>query len=97
MLALTNRALMLLRRGLSTLQRKREREDELLFVGQQYRSAILRHDDADPAGQPRLLPRTLRDGRTCCGRVKRRHPADPGKKRTAPAGRVGEGNPRSTA
>ena len=46
---------------LSTLERKREREDELLFVGQQYRSAILRYYYANPAGQPRLLPRTLDD------------------------------------
>jgi len=42
-----------------TLQRQREREQQLLFVGNQYRQAIQRYYYAAPAGAPRTLPFNL--------------------------------------
>jgi type II secretory pathway pseudopilin PulG len=39
-----------------TLQRQREREAQLLFVGDQYRLAIQRYYFAAPPGTPRVLP-----------------------------------------
>ena len=42
-----------------TLQSQREREQELLFVGEQYRLAIQRYYYAAPAGQTRQLPISL--------------------------------------
>jgi type II secretory pathway pseudopilin PulG len=39
-----------------TLQRQREREEQLLFVGDQYRLAIQRYYFAAPPGSPRVLP-----------------------------------------
>lgn len=42
-----------------TLQRQREREQELLFVGDQYRQAIRRYYYGAPSGQMRQLPTTL--------------------------------------
>ena len=39
-----------------TLQRQREREEQLLYVGDQYRQAIRRYYYAAPAGTPRTLP-----------------------------------------
>jgi type II secretory pathway pseudopilin PulG len=41
--------------------RQREREAELLFVGDQYRQAIRRYYFATGAGQPRELPAKLED------------------------------------
>ena len=41
--------------------RQRQMEEELLFVGEQYRSAIQRYYYAAPKGQPRVLPASLRD------------------------------------
>jgi len=40
---------------------QREKEEELLFVGRQFRTAIQSFSDAAPAGQPRRLPRTLQE------------------------------------
>lgn len=42
-----------------TLTRQREREQQLLFVGDQYRQAIQRYWFAAPAGSPRMLPSSL--------------------------------------
>ena len=42
-----------------TLQRQREREQQLLYVGDQYRQAIRRYYYAAPAGAPRTLPARL--------------------------------------
>jgi len=42
-----------------SLSRQREREGELLFVGDQYRQAIRRYYYAAPAGTPRRLPGSL--------------------------------------
>jgi type II secretory pathway pseudopilin PulG len=42
-----------------TLARQREREQQLLFVGDQYRQAIQRYWFAAPSGSPRLLPASL--------------------------------------
>lgn len=42
-----------------TLQRQREREQQLLYVGDQYRLAIGRYYYAAPAGTPKTLPATL--------------------------------------
>jgi len=39
-----------------TLQRQREREQQLLFVGDEYRQAIRRYFFAAPPGAPRSLP-----------------------------------------
>ena len=39
-----------------TLQRQREREQQLLYAGDQYRQAIRRYYYAAPAGTPRTLP-----------------------------------------
>jgi type II secretory pathway pseudopilin PulG len=44
-----------------TLARQRERESELLFVGDQYRQAIRRYYYAAPSGSPRVLPAHLAD------------------------------------
>ncbi len=41
------------------LQSQRQREQELLFVGDQYRQAIRRYYYGAPAGQPRQLPTSL--------------------------------------
>ncbi len=41
--------------------RQRQQEQELLFVGEQYRTAIQRYYYAAPKGTPRLLPATLKD------------------------------------
>ncbi len=41
--------------------RQREREQELLFVGDQYRRAIRHYYYASPRGQARLLPAKLED------------------------------------
>jgi type II secretory pathway pseudopilin PulG len=42
-----------------TLQRQREREQQLLFVGDEYRKAIQRYYFAAPPGSPRTLPQRL--------------------------------------
>jgi type II secretory pathway pseudopilin PulG len=42
-----------------TLQRQREREQQLLFVGDEYRQAIRRYFFAAPPGTPRNLPSRL--------------------------------------
>lgn len=42
-----------------TLQRQRDREQQLLYVGDQYRLAIGRYYYAAPAGTPKALPATL--------------------------------------
>lgn len=42
-----------------TLQRQREREQQLLYAGDQYRLAIGRYYYAAPAGTPKTLPATL--------------------------------------
>ena len=42
-----------------TLHRQREREQQLLFVGDQYRQAIQRYYFAAPSGSPRVLPNRL--------------------------------------
>jgi type II secretory pathway pseudopilin PulG len=42
-----------------TLQRQREREQQLLYVGDQYRQAIRRYYYAAPVGTPRTLPVSL--------------------------------------
>ena len=39
-----------------TVQRQREKEADLLFVGNQYRQAIQRYYFAAPTGTPRILP-----------------------------------------
>jgi type II secretory pathway pseudopilin PulG len=44
-----------------TLQRQREREAQLLFVGDQYRLAIQRYYYAAPPGSARTLPPSLQD------------------------------------
>jgi len=44
-----------------TLERQREREQELLFVGDQYRQSIRHYYFGAPAGQPRQLPANLSD------------------------------------
>jgi type II secretory pathway pseudopilin PulG len=41
--------------------RQRQQEEELLFVGEQYRAAIQRYYHAAPKGMPRLLPASLKD------------------------------------
>lgn len=41
------------------VERQREREQELLFVGDQYRQAIQRYFYGAPAGTPRILPTDL--------------------------------------
>jgi type II secretory pathway pseudopilin PulG len=43
------------------LQRQREREAQLLFVGEQYRQAIRHYYYGAPNGQPRQLPASLQD------------------------------------
>jgi type II secretory pathway pseudopilin PulG len=43
------------------LERQRQREQELLFVGDQYRAAIQRYFYAAPKGTPRVFPATLQD------------------------------------
>jgi type II secretory pathway pseudopilin PulG len=40
-----------------TLERQREREQQLLYVGDQYRQAIRRYFFAAPPGSPRILPK----------------------------------------
>lgn len=40
---------------------QREKEEDLLFIGRQFRAAIQAFSDAAPAGQPRRLPRTLQE------------------------------------
>ena len=40
---------------------RREREAELLFVGQQFRDALARFHDDTPVGQPPRFPRTLEE------------------------------------
>ena len=47
--------------GLWSTQARREKEEELLFVGSQIRAAIGAYWDKAPAGQPHALPRTLDD------------------------------------
>ena len=42
-----------------TLSRQREREQELLYVGDQYRQAIRRYYQTSPPGAPHELPATL--------------------------------------
>lgn len=42
-----------------TLQRQREREEQLIFVGNEYRQAILRYYFSAPSGSPRMLPSSL--------------------------------------
>jgi len=42
-----------------SVTRQREREQELLFVGDQYRQAIQRYYFAAPSGTPRVLPGSL--------------------------------------
>lgn len=42
-----------------TLQRQREREQQLLYAGDQYRQAIRRYYYAAPVGTPRTLPVSL--------------------------------------
>lgn len=42
-----------------TLQRQREREQQLIFVGDQYRQAIQRYYFGAPSGTPRILPASL--------------------------------------
>lgn len=42
-----------------TLERQRDREQQLLYVGDQYRLAIGRYYYAAPAGTPKTLPPTL--------------------------------------
>ena len=42
-----------------SMTRQREREQQLLFVGDQYRQAIRRYWFAAPAGMPHLLPASL--------------------------------------
>jgi len=42
-----------------SIARQREREQELLFVGDQYRQAIRRYYYAAPSGTPRVLPASL--------------------------------------
>ncbi len=44
-----------------TVQRQRDREQELLFSGDQYRQAIQRYYYAAPPGTPRVLPAKLAD------------------------------------
>lgn len=44
-----------------TVQRQREKEQDLLFVGDQYRQAIQRYYFAAPPGTPRVLPLRLAD------------------------------------
>lgn len=44
-----------------TVQRQREKEADLLFVGNEYRQAIQRYYYGAPAGAPRVLPLTLED------------------------------------
>jgi type II secretory pathway pseudopilin PulG len=44
-----------------TVQRQREKEQDLLFVGDQYRQAIQRYYFAAPPGTPRVLPVKLAD------------------------------------
>jgi type II secretory pathway pseudopilin PulG len=39
-----------------TVQKQREREDQLLFVGNEYQQAIRRYYFAAPTGSPRVLP-----------------------------------------
>jgi type II secretory pathway pseudopilin PulG len=39
-----------------TLQRQREREEQLMYAGDQYRQAIRRYYFAAPPGSPRVLP-----------------------------------------
>jgi type II secretory pathway pseudopilin PulG len=41
--------------------RQRQQEEELLFVGEQYRAAIQRYYFAAPKGMPRTLPASLKD------------------------------------
>jgi type II secretory pathway pseudopilin PulG len=43
------------------LERRRQQEQELLFVGEQYRAAIERYYLAAPKGSPRVFPSSLRD------------------------------------
>jgi type II secretory pathway pseudopilin PulG len=47
--------------SLWSTEAKRDREAELLFVGQQIRSAIGAYRDEAPAGQPHVFPRSLDD------------------------------------
>lgn len=44
-----------------TVQRQRDREQDLLFSGDQYRQAIQRYYYAAPPGTPRVLPAKLAD------------------------------------
>lgn len=44
-----------------SFSRQREREQELLFVGEQYRQAIQRYFFGAPQGAPRVLPASLED------------------------------------
>ncbi len=44
-----------------SVTRQRQQEQELLFVGEQYRMAIARYYYAAPKGAPRTLPATLQD------------------------------------
>lgn len=44
-----------------TVERQREKEQDLLFVGDQYRQAIQRYYFAAPPGTPRVLPLKLTD------------------------------------
>jgi type II secretory pathway pseudopilin PulG len=44
-----------------TVQRQREKEQDLLFAGDQYRQAIQRYYFAAPPGTPRVLPLKLAD------------------------------------
>jgi type II secretory pathway pseudopilin PulG len=43
------------------MTRQRELEQELLFVGEQYRAAIERYYHAAPKGAPRVFPASLKD------------------------------------
>jgi type II secretory pathway pseudopilin PulG len=43
-----------------TLQKQREREEQLMFVGNEYRQAILRYYFSAPNGSPRTLPSSLK-------------------------------------
>lgn len=44
-----------------SMTRQRELEQELLFVGEQYRAAIERYYHAAPKGTPRVFPASLKD------------------------------------